>query len=211
MAIATGPERGGDVETASAVVHVKVVGQRVAILIYTFEVVLKTKAFALCLLQRDAHHGLCGGGITGTWILDDIDVLNLVGAKPGEFLLIMHPPAVNVHLGIATAQHLDGTVALSLERGNLRKGVAHRSCFLENRSGNSGPHGIALRMRLRQLPFHHGLAEQLGVLLHLDGQEPLPRPLSQREGSSSAFCCFLTLSVFTPLSRWRGVGGEANI
>ena len=140
-----------------------------AILIYTFEVVLKTKAFALCLLQRDAHHGLCGGGITGTWILDDIDVLNLVGAKPGEFLLIMHPPAVNVHLGIATAQHLDGTVALSLERGNLRQGVAHRSCFLQDRSGHSGAHGIALGVSLWQLTLHHDLAEYLRVFLHLDG------------------------------------------
>ena len=140
-----------------------------AVLIHALGTVVETEAISLCLLQRDAHHGLCGGGITSTRILDDIDVLNLVGAKPGEFLLIMHPPTVDVHLGIATAQHLDGTVALSLERGNLRKGVAHRSCFLENRSGHCCAHGITLCVSLWQLALHHYLAEYLRVFLHLDG------------------------------------------
>ena len=57
VAIATGPEGGGDVETARTVVHVKVVGQCVTILVYGAKVILKTQTFALCLLQRDAHHG----------------------------------------------------------------------------------------------------------------------------------------------------------
>ena len=170
MTIATGPERGGDVETAGAVVHVEVVGNGMAVLIHALGAVVETEAIALCLLQRDAHHGLGGGGIAGTWILDDVDVLNLVGAKAREFLLVMHPPAVDVHLGIAAAQHLDGTVALSLERGNLRQGIAHRSGFLENRSGHGGAHGIALGVSLGQLTFHHHLAQRLRLFFHADGK-----------------------------------------
>ena len=52
-----------------------------AILIYTTEVILKTKSFTLCLLQRDAYDGLCRGGIAGTRILHHIYMLYLVGTQ----------------------------------------------------------------------------------------------------------------------------------
>ena len=170
MTIATSPERGGDVETARAVVHIKVIGQSMAVLVYSLGVVVEAEAVALCFFQRDAHHSLCRCGIAGTWILDDIDVLNLVRAQAREFLHILHPSAVDIHLGIAAPQHLHGAVSLSLERGNLRQGIAYRSSFLQYRAGNCCTHGVALNMSLRQLPTYHYLAEQLSVLLHLDGK-----------------------------------------
>ena len=50
MTVAPCPQRGGNVETACAVVHIQVVRQRVTILVYATEIVLKRETFALCLL-----------------------------------------------------------------------------------------------------------------------------------------------------------------
>ena len=60
---------------------VKVIGQSMAILIHTFEVVLETNAFTLSLFQRDTHYSFCRGSIAGTGILHHIHMLYLVGAQ----------------------------------------------------------------------------------------------------------------------------------
>ena len=117
--VAPSPQRGSNVETARAEVHVEVVVQRVTVLIDETSVILKTETLALCLLQRDADDGLYRGGITGTWVLNHVDVLNLVGAQTRELLHVLHPAAINIYLGIATPQHLDATIAFSIERRNL--------------------------------------------------------------------------------------------
>ena len=69
MTVAPSPQRSGNVETASSVVHIQIVRQCVPILINATEVILKTQALALCLFQRDAHDGLYRGGIAGSGIL----------------------------------------------------------------------------------------------------------------------------------------------
>ena len=58
VTIAACPERGGDIESSCAIVHVEVVGQRMTVLIDASQIVLKADALALCLLQRDANDGL---------------------------------------------------------------------------------------------------------------------------------------------------------
>ena len=119
VTVAPSPQRGGNVETASSVVHIQIVRQCVPILINTTEVILKAQALALCFFQRDANDGLYRGGIAGSGILHHIDVLNLVGAQTRELLHVLHLSAIDVNLGIATPQHLHTTVALSLKRRNL--------------------------------------------------------------------------------------------
>ena len=155
VTVAPSPQRSGNVETASSVVHIQIVRQCVPILINATEVILKTQALALCLFQRDAHDGLHRGGIAGTRVLHHIDMLNLVGAQTREFLHVLHPSAIDVNLGIASTQHLHATVALSLKRRNLRECIAHRSGLLQYRSSYGGAHGVALHMSLRHLTFYH--------------------------------------------------------
>ena len=120
MAVAACPERGGDIQTACAVVHIQVVGNRVAILVHARQVVLETEAVALRLLERDAHHSLGRGGITGSRVLDDVHMLDLVTAQSGQFTHVLHLAAVDIDLGITTSQHLDATIALGLERRHPR-------------------------------------------------------------------------------------------
>ena len=115
VTVAACPQRGGNVESARSVVHVEVVGQRVAVLVDEAGVILETESFTLRLLQRDADYGLHRGCIAGTRVVDDIHVLYLVGAQTRELAHVLHPSAVDIHLGIATSQHLDGSVALCLQ------------------------------------------------------------------------------------------------
>ena len=140
------------------------------ILIHAAEVILKAETLALRLFQRDAHNGLRRGCIAGTGILDDIHMLNLVGTQSGEFAVVLHPPTIDIHLGIAATQHLYGTVALCLQRRNLRQGIIHRSGLLQDGACNGGAHGVALHECFRQLALHHHLAEHLCILFHRNGQ-----------------------------------------
>ena len=119
VTIASCPQRGGDVESARAIIDVQIIGQRVTILIHAVHIVLKTEALALCLLQRDAHYSLCRGSIAGTWILYYINVLYLVGAEAREFVQVLYPPSVDIHLGFATSQNFYTATALSFERRNF--------------------------------------------------------------------------------------------
>ena len=121
------PERARHIKSARTVVGGEVIVQRTTVLVHELCAVLETEALALCLLQRDAHDGLYRGGISGTRVLHHIDVLNLVRAQTREFLHILHLAAVDIHFGIATAQHLHATVALSLQRRDPRQGIAHGS------------------------------------------------------------------------------------
>ena len=114
VTVAACPERGGDVQSTRAVVHIQVVGNRVAILVHARQVVLETEAVALRLLECDAHHGLGRGGIAGAWVLDDVDMLNLVTAQARQLAHILHLAAVDIHLGLAASQHRHGAIALGL-------------------------------------------------------------------------------------------------
>ena len=169
VTVAASPQRGSDVETTRAVVHVKVVGQRMTVLIHATEVILKTDALTLCFLQRNAHYGLCRGSIAGTGVLHYIDVLYLVGAQTREFLHVLHPAAVDIYLGITAPQHLHATVALRFERGNLRQGIAYRSGFLQYRTSHRGPHGVALYSGFRQTSLYHHATQFMSLV------EPLCR------------------------------------
>ena len=84
------------------------------VLIHTAEVVLKRETLTLCFLQGNTDDGLRRGSITGTGILHHVHILNLVGTKSREFLHILHPSPVDIHLGIAAPNHLHGSVALCL-------------------------------------------------------------------------------------------------
>ena len=123
MIIGTYPERTRHVESARTVVGGEVIVQRTAVLVHELCAVLETEALALCFLQRDADDGLYRGGIAGTRVLHHIDMLDLIGAQTREFLHVLHLAAVDIHFGIATAQHFHAAVALSLQRRNLRQGV----------------------------------------------------------------------------------------
>ena len=159
MIIGTYPERSRYIKPARTVVNGEIVVQRTAVLIHELRAVLKAQTLALRLFQRDAHNSFYRGGIAGSRVLHHIDMLNLIRAQTREFLHVLHPPTVDIHFGIATAQHLHATVALSFERWNLRQGIAHRSGLLQYRTCDGGAHGVALHMSLRQLTFHHNLAE----------------------------------------------------
>ena len=124
------PERARYVESARTVVSGEVIVQRTAILVHELCAVLETEAFALFLFQRDANDGLYRGSITGTRVLNYIDMLDLVGAQTREFLHVQHLAPIDVNLGIATPQHLHTAVVFCLQRRNLRQGVTHGSCFL---------------------------------------------------------------------------------
>ena len=140
------------------------------ILIDATEVILKAKAFALSLFQRDAHNGLRRGCIAGSGILDDVHMLYLVGTQPGEFAVVLHPPTIDIHLGIAATQHLYAAIALCLQRRNLRQGIVHRSSLLQDGACNGGAHGVALHECFRQLALHHHFAQHLGILFHRNSQ-----------------------------------------
>ena len=58
MTISASPERGGDVETTRAVVHVEIVRDCIVILIHARGVLLETETLALRFLQRDADDSL---------------------------------------------------------------------------------------------------------------------------------------------------------
>ena len=119
VTIAARPERGGHIQSTRTIVHVEIVVQRVTIFIDATCVVLKAKALTLRLFQRDTNHGLRRGGITGAWVLNHVDMLNLIGAQARELLHVLHPSAVDIHLGSTTAQHFYTSVALSLQLRNL--------------------------------------------------------------------------------------------
>ena len=70
-------------------------------------------------------------------------MLNLVGAQTREFLHVLHPATIDIHLGIATSQHLYTAVALSLQLRNFRECIAHSSRLLQYRTGDGGAHDIA--------------------------------------------------------------------
>ena len=174
MIIGTYPERSRYIKPARTVIGREIVVQRTAVLVHELRTVLETQTFTLCLFQRDAHDRLYRGGIAGSRVLHHINVLDLIGAQAREFLHVLHPTPVDIHLSITASQHLHTTVALSFERRNLRECIVYGSGFLQYRTSDGGAHGVTLHMRLRQLPLHHDLAEQFGILLHLDGQ-PLAR------------------------------------
>ena len=75
------PERGSKVKTTNAVVHVKIVGNGISILVHAIKVVLETEAFALRFFELNAHNRLGRGGIARSGVLYHVDVLNLVGAQ----------------------------------------------------------------------------------------------------------------------------------
>ena len=158
------PERARQVESTRAVVGGEVIIQRTSILVHELRTVLEAEAFALCLLQRDTHDGLHRGGITGTWILNHIDVLNLIGTQTREFLHILHPSAVDIHLGIATTQHLHATFTLSLQRRNLRQGIAHGSGLLQYRTSDPCSHSIAFYTCFGQASFYHHTTQFLRLV-----------------------------------------------
>ena len=95
---------------------------------------------------------------------------HLIGTQTRQFGDILYLTAIDIHLGIATSQHLYTTIALSLERRNLSQSIAYGSSLLKDGSCHSSTHGIALNMSFRQLTFYYNLFQQLGILLHLDGK-----------------------------------------
>ena len=126
---------------------------------------LKTDALTLSFFERDTHHVLSRSGITRTRILHHIHILNLVGAKPREFLHVLHAAPVDVHLGLAAPCHLYGSVALCLQRRNFRERIAHRSRLLQNGSCHSSPHRVALDSCLGQISFHYNTVQLLGLVV----------------------------------------------
>ena len=156
MTVAACPQRGCHVETIRAVVQVEVVVHRPAILVHALCIVLEAETLALCFLQSQANHRLRRGGIAGTWVVHHVDMLYLAGVYASKFLEVLHPSSVDIHLGIATPQHLHGTTVLfGFQRGHLVQHVRGVSGFLQDGSCDGGTHGIALDSRLRQAAFHY--------------------------------------------------------
>ncbi len=141
-----------------------------AILVHAHQVVLETEAVALRLLECDSHNGLGRGGIAGAWVLDDIDVLDLVAAQAGQFAHILHLAAIDIDLGITTTKHRNGAIALGFQRRHAGKRVDHGTGLLKNSPFDGRAHGFALDTCLGQLALHYHLTEQQGVLFHLNGQ-----------------------------------------
>ena len=115
MAVATSPERSCDVEASAAVVYIKIIGKCVPILIHARKPVLKANAIALRLFQCNAYDSLCRGCIACAGILYNVDKLDLVGTKARQFFYVLDLPAVYIHFGIATPQHLHGGIALGFQ------------------------------------------------------------------------------------------------
>ena len=101
-------------------------------------------------------------------------MLDLVRAQAGQFAHVLHLAPVDIHLGLTSAQHLDGAVPLGLKRRHMRQCVGHGAGLLQDGTLDGCAQGFALDTGLGQLALDNHLAQHHRGLVHLNNQ-PIDR------------------------------------
>lgn len=116
--VVTSPKRPRHIESAMAIVDVEVIACSRSIVITYTRLLDKTQSLALLLLECNADHSLHACRITSARVLHYIDHPYLVRLYTGEFLEILYFSAIDIDLGITTAEDLHCSVFLCFELRN---------------------------------------------------------------------------------------------